>query len=639
MREVSMSNAIAGFKKKLSEVDVVSFDVFGTLLQRYCTRPSFVFDLAFARWSGCEFEADSAFARARSSADDCAVFDRPMTLDEIYERLTLFTPQEREELKKLEIDCERRVLTARPDVRQLFEEAVALGKRIVITSDMYLSSETLSGLLESNGYKGVERIFVSCEWSCEKATGELLTCVAKELGVRPERILHVGDSFKADIRGARISGIDSFYVGENLTNKLLEKTPFNSSRTSTPWGLDLLFSSACHRESVGFGVGFKAVAPLVYCFCSWLHGYIASAGDVDGVYFLARDANLLYETYLRMFPDENKQLHYVHLSRKTCYPAILSACESIGDVPGAISLPRYLSLRMLGDCLGLVDEDGFEGLVVDKGLSMDSKWSREDLFENASVKAVLEEVFPNIRRHAEEQASLLVRYLLQRGFNEKSVIVDDGWHGTCQRCLERAVGWPLRGYYLGTSETSDLRAYGYLYDDNRRGIDDQLAGFGGLFEMLMSTGEGPTIAYCEDSEGRVEPVLGQSELSRDSLALIEEVRRGTLAGVCSIHSVFQGAKVADDPEAAFEELERLGDMPTKNELELFGSISYANNGAVFRLVTTSDLREYIRNPSRIKVDFFDTNWRTGFLKQLFHMPIDYGVPYRVLRYAFHQYER
>ena len=76
-----------------------------------------------------------------------------------------------------------------------------------------------------------------------------------------------------------------------------------------------------------------------------------------------------------------------------------------------------------------------------------------------------------------------------------------------------------------------------------------------------------------------------------------------------------------------------------NELELFGGISYANNGAIFKLVTTSSLREYMRDPSRFKVDFFDTNWRTGFLKQLFRVPIDYGIPYRALRNAFHRHER
>ncbi len=62
---------------------------------------------------------------------------------------------------------------ANPFMQQVFTQLREHGKRIVITSDMYLSKAFLSELLQKNGYGGYEELYVSCEYEKSKAEGSL----------------------------------------------------------------------------------------------------------------------------------------------------------------------------------------------------------------------------------------------------------------------------------------------------------------------------------------------------------------------------------------------------------------------------------------------------------------------------------
>lgn len=53
---------------------------------------------------------------------------------------------------------------------------------------------------------GYEKVYVSNEYSVDKISSELFKIVMKEKQIDPSKIIHIGDSFKADFCGARKSG-------------------------------------------------------------------------------------------------------------------------------------------------------------------------------------------------------------------------------------------------------------------------------------------------------------------------------------------------------------------------------------------------------------------------------------------------
>ena len=83
------------------------------------------------------------------------------------------------------------------------------GKTIVITSDMYLPHDMMQQLLEKNGYSGFEKLYVSCDYGCNKHQKGLYKYLLRDY--RGQKIVHVGDNTKADIKCAEECGIKTKY--------------------------------------------------------------------------------------------------------------------------------------------------------------------------------------------------------------------------------------------------------------------------------------------------------------------------------------------------------------------------------------------------------------------------------------------
>ena len=138
---------------------VISFDVFDTLLIRKTLYPRDVFLLTEQKIKNAGYRAEG-FAVSRARIEN----DMPLrTLDDIYgtlaERYGWDTETE-ERVKRMELDVERSVLEPRPAVVELMEFALREGKRVVLTTDMYLPESVLRMLLEDKG------IYVSSGSAC-----------------------------------------------------------------------------------------------------------------------------------------------------------------------------------------------------------------------------------------------------------------------------------------------------------------------------------------------------------------------------------------------------------------------------------------------------------------------------------------
>ena len=67
------------------------------------------------------------------------------------------------EMKQNELDWEGRVLKANPEVFEVYEYVKNQGKKVVITSDMYLPTNFLGRVLENKGYKNFDKLYVSSQ--------------------------------------------------------------------------------------------------------------------------------------------------------------------------------------------------------------------------------------------------------------------------------------------------------------------------------------------------------------------------------------------------------------------------------------------------------------------------------------------
>lgn len=195
----SQRYSLAELQKELGKYDVISFDVFDTLLLRKTSVPADVFRLV-------EKETDCpGFAQRRQLAESNARLlkyrktgSREVTFQEIYGTPPLSSTPNIHQQMLAELQAERRVCYANEALQNLMAELVQAGRQVIAVSDMYLPKTEIYELLRKNGYREIKQLYVSSEYRASKSDGRLFDVVKEELG-RQKTICHIGDNFYSDV--------------------------------------------------------------------------------------------------------------------------------------------------------------------------------------------------------------------------------------------------------------------------------------------------------------------------------------------------------------------------------------------------------------------------------------------------------
>lgn len=210
-------------KHILSHFDYISFDIFDTLIERDVNRPSDIFCLTGKNI--IDEENAEEFCKLRKEAETKARRNNPkmeVTLEEIYNELDgVYEYSVKEKLKHEEMKLEVLHCHRKKDMIAFYEKCLEMKKHIVIISDMYMPAELIEKILNQCNIIGYEKVYVSNEYSVNKISSELFKIVMKEKQIDPSKIIHIGDSFKADFCGARKAGIKSILISRKHRLKRL----------------------------------------------------------------------------------------------------------------------------------------------------------------------------------------------------------------------------------------------------------------------------------------------------------------------------------------------------------------------------------------------------------------------------------
>lgn len=213
-------------RSKIANVDLVSVDVFDTLLLR-TTKPEIQrFWEMSERFRMTVDRADLVredFFIARLEAVRAAYGNVPRTrqsrevmINEIYRlmlaQLEIPTTQSDAFLEE-EIAYEVSQLTANRMLAEILKEASLQGVSIIYASDMYLPAAIIDRLLAA---AGVDVPFTagysSADISLSKRSGELFDWIIERQRVRPDRCLHLGDHPQGDAARPRERGWQSIHT-------------------------------------------------------------------------------------------------------------------------------------------------------------------------------------------------------------------------------------------------------------------------------------------------------------------------------------------------------------------------------------------------------------------------------------------
>lgn len=298
---------------KLLDYDVISFDIFDTLIYRPFSAPTDLFYLIgqelefmdFARIR-CEIEASVRWEKYEKEKS----FE--VTIEEIWNAIEKKTGIPASKGVELEIKYEKEFCYANPYMREVYEIVRNQDKVIIYTSDMYLPSEVLYEILQKNGYDR-HKMFLSCELNKNKGSGELFKYVREQLGERKSYI-HVGDNEHSDCMKAKKAGFAIYPVMNPNKKSVLYRAHDLSPIIGGAYRgiVNNRIYCGLNEYSKYYEYGYIYGGLFVLGFCHFIHDYCRS-NQINKVLFLARDGEIIRRVYSLLYSDEETE--YVYISR------------------------------------------------------------------------------------------------------------------------------------------------------------------------------------------------------------------------------------------------------------------------------------------------------------------------------------
>ena len=425
-------------RAEIAAAEAVSFDVFDTLFVRLLASPEDVFDLVGARHGIPDFRRHRTAAQTRAFQVMHERGRHEIDLDGIYECLPdLGVPAET--LKRSEWEIELAVLRLNPEMGAVLRLARDLGKRCVLNSDMYLPRPFFEALCAREDV-AVDAVYVSSERQATKRDhGALFTLVARDLGLAPARILHIGDNPASDIRRGEEMGFATFHYVAALPERDPAPDPAHSLATGVS-----RFSAYRTERSPWWRAGYAAGGPAHLALLGWLEER-TRADRIDLLLFLSRDGFTLH----RLWPETGVPSLYFKCSRVLLVLASITARNFEENIPFLLSGAEGLCLADIAARIGVELPD--EGVLADLGLGAGTVYGRGNrkLFESylRVTRWRILQVCTECRRG-------LYAACLEAGLRDglRIGLVDVGWKGSTQeafvRFAESVFEVAVKGYYV-----------------------------------------------------------------------------------------------------------------------------------------------------------------------------------------------
>lgn len=452
----------------LAEYDTISFDIFDTMIFRAFDHPTDVFLYLETKYNVPNFQSlrKEAEKDARNKNKN-----REVTIADIYDVLERQCNFKASEWIDREIEAEKQICFANPYILEVFLKLKEKGKRLIATSDMYLSSDILSDILTQSGYDGINQIFVSCDLQKSKASGELYSHIENELN--PGRIIHIGDNQWSDVKQANDMGWESYYY----PNINIDRYMYPSNMSTLVGGLyrgisNAYLKSGFHQYDDYFEYGFLNGGLLVYGYCQWINK-LAKDKKVEQILFVARDGYIMEKVYKQYFNEIPSS--YVLFSR-----------FSAEQITFERYTKKYIDQTLGNRCrknLKMTIEHAFSEIGLDFLIPSleDDCIDRKMLLDYNIYDRIIDFIYKHkaeIVKEFEKVQEQTYRYYSEIIKGRKRIlIVDVGWFGSCAVALD---------YLLREKHDIDLEVFSALIGGTPDGAVDARIQSGKLSSYVFS---------------------------------------------------------------------------------------------------------------------------------------------------------
>lgn len=573
-----------------SQIKVISFDVFDTLVTRPFAKPLDIFaflNKPFTEAFGIKSYVDFANIR-HNSEQRCHKLWKALKpgveepcLDDIYDEIAATYGYDREKLhliEELEIENEIKYSFPRKSACALFELAKASGKKVILVSDMYLPRECIEKILSKCGISGYDKFYLSNEYHLTKHSGRLYRVVASDLKetASPAQILHIGDNYDSDVKRAKEAGFLAQHypaamgllAGRNpgiFTGKAYHKifdiadryTDMNLSLYSY-LGLRSCLAVAANKifdfPFVSFNkdsdlngdprvVGYYVVGMHIFALARWLIKQTRGKG-IRKIHFAARDGFLIKQAYdiLTEGLDGVPQSSYIRVSRKAFAIADIGGFNDIHSIVQKLNYASQTPDSIFELFKPVMSEEAQKAYSEYRDKNQEVCVTR--FVDRDQFAGFISEFY---RSYLDDAAFALyqeeMREYFKKIFSSDDVFFDVGYSGRVELVLNKLLGFRIRSFYIHANND-------YL---NRRCAlgDIEITCFynykpivtGVVREHIISELAPSTIGY-HMQDGHMEPVFEEYDMNYPTEFVTKAVQESALEFVSDMHLIF-GADAVD----------------------------------------------------------------------------------------------
>ncbi len=496
--------------EEIDKYDCISFDVFDTLITRRVLTPRDLFDLL------------PLIPKEKRTQSEVILYSRHSdpTLEQIYAHMAemgYIGAEDVEPLAEEELRGEIDNAVVRKTVLSAMKYARSSGKKVFLTSDMYLFGDMIRKILDNFNITDYDELLVSCDHKASKEDKKLYDVLRTK--AHSNSILHIGDNLITDIENAKEMGISTFYV-KNGYDMLAESSAsylfdcvhnrkdrfylgsFVSEALNDPFSLG---KSHGKMRIDDYRVIALYIFPITYNYVSYV---IDKSANYDGILFASRDGYFVKRMY-----DLYKEIHseivlpedkYVYMSRSAVGSASATNYDDIEVFSSKISDDPKLNLRELFKTqfhFLLPDEyDLTNGEAIEK-------WGYEGLSNR------LKDFYDIILRESGGRRDGYIKYLDDSGVTHMKhpAIVDIVTQGTLVYGLGRMMKKDIGLIAMGTTsipnryikDTNDVHS---MYGNVSERVGDvvystsEFAEYHLFLEMLYGSTDGQLYEFDHDAK-------------------------------------------------------------------------------------------------------------------------------------------
>ena len=626
---------VIAFKKKLLKrilkSDIVSFDIFDTLVKRNVKTPVDVFELIERQYNIDYHDKIANFKENRIEAEKKArieIGNNIETIEEIYEFLP-YDELKKKRLIELENEIEIAICQKNLQLFDIYNFCKSNNKKIICTSDMYLPKKTINQILKNSEYD-IDEIYISCELRKSKRNRSLFKFLKEKY--RGRKIIHIGDSKKSDFLNPILTGIESYKI-KNYVNNCVFVNPNTFNNLSSNIVFSYVNNNVLKSENQFYRLGYEIFGPLLLAFCQWIH-MNAKKDDIRNLFFCARDMQFVQKIYNIVYKENAIPNEYFYISRKSIEKPFLFKCNSFEDFVSTIPKKKMHIVEILKNKNISLDSNIN---LFNYELDSSKKYNIYDLKKHDGFKKFYSEIIrENIISDTVEQYDFFMDYLDSIGFDPKhTALIDLGWKGTIQYSLMRIFNlFDMKGYYLGIekncfNELNDSNSKGYLFERlaKKNDYEEKSYSFRTLFEIFFLANHGSTLKYASEKNNFV--IFDNFDDS--NYELVSKIQEGAQCFAEDISLVFDKFIYEEiEISSIFESLLKIGIKPKMWQAEMFGDFSF-DNMISGKLAKPDKRIRYVLNPKKLYIDVMNSEWMVGFLKRLFIVDFPYYKVYMFLK--------